>query len=54
MVQAKILLPKPTPVSGLAGFVGEEMAAAPEISVQLPVPAAGVFPASVTVKAQMV
>ena len=54
MVQTKIFVPTPNPVSPDVGEVGVVMVALPATMVQSPVPTTGVFPASVVLVAQMV
>lgn len=44
MVHANTLVPTPNPVTPLVGFVGVVMVPAPDTSVQLPLPTAGVLP----------
>jgi hypothetical protein len=54
IVQRKIFEPTPRPVIGVVGDVGEEIVPVPEISVHVPVPVTGVFPAMVVVGPQSV
>jgi len=54
MVQTKIFVPTPNPVSPDVGEVGVVMVALPATMVQSPVPTTGVFPASAVLVAQIV
>lgn len=52
MVQTKVFTPTITPVTVEAGFDGEVTVAVPAITVHVPVPTAGVLPASVATESQ--
>ena len=53
MVHLNALVPIPIPVTPEVGEEGEEIIAVPEITVQSPVPSAGVFPESVVEEEQI-
>ena len=53
MVHLNALVPIPIPVTPEVGEEGEVIVAVPEITVQSPVPSAGVFPESVVEEEQI-